>query len=125
MKKTTAVAEYSRRRFLRDSSVIGVTAGLAACGGGGGSDDVVSLDDSGLNGSTNGNQIDFSQLPLTPENLPAAPPEVHLLKRATWGPNQLEVNRIRQMGMTAWLDGQLDHLNIDDSDVESLPQGEA
>ncbi len=45
-------------------------------------------------------------------------PELHLLRRASFGPTRAELARVRRMGIEAWLDEQLDPDTIDDSAVE-------
>lgn len=47
--------------------------------------------------------------------MPAPPPEVHLLSRATFGPNADEIARVRAIGIDAWIEEQLAPEAIDDS----------
>ncbi len=46
-------------------------------------------------------------------------PALHLLRRVTFGPTRAELNRVRRMGVEAWLDEQLHPENIDDSAIET------
>ena len=46
-------------------------------------------------------------------------PALHLLRRASFGPTRAELERVRSMGVEAWIDEQLDYESIDDSEVES------
>ncbi len=47
-------------------------------------------------------------------------PDLHLLRRATYGPTARSVRSIRRLGSGAWLDRQLDPAGIDDSFVEDF-----
>ncbi len=47
--------------------------------------------------------------------MPAPSPEQHLLSRATWGPTAEERERIRAIGLDAWIEEQLAPESIDDS----------
>ncbi|MEO8477130.1 MAG: DUF1800 domain-containing protein [Actinomycetota bacterium] len=47
-------------------------------------------------------------------------PDLHLLRRATYGPTARSLRSIRRMGSSAWLDRQLDPAGIDDAFVEDV-----
>jgi uncharacterized protein DUF1800 len=47
-------------------------------------------------------------------------PDVHFLRRATFGPTKADLARIRRIGRAAWLDEQLHPGRIDDRDNERL-----
>ena len=51
-----------------------------------------------------------------------ADPNLHLLRRATWGPTPTLLTRVRKMGATAWLDEQLNPGAIDDSGCAAIIQ---
>ena len=50
----------------------------------------------------------------------ATDPDLHLLRRATFGPTPASRSAVRKMGRRAWLEQQLDPGSIDDSDCEHL-----
>ena len=92
----------SRRSFLSGSSALGVGL-LAACEGG----RVVAP------GALPAAPRDFE-----PEHLPPPSPELHLLKRATWGATPDAMAELRSLGAAAWIERQLNPGQIDDSAVE-------
>src|SRR5690606_12117839 len=47
-------------------------------------------------------------------------PELHLLRRATFGPTLLDVVAVRQLGIDAWLERQFDPATIDDPVVNEV-----
>jgi uncharacterized protein (DUF1800 family) len=47
-------------------------------------------------------------------------PDLHLLRRATFGPTDAAVRRIRRIGRAAWLEEQLDPSSIDDRAMTQL-----
>ena len=47
-------------------------------------------------------------------------PELHLLRRATFGPTLLDVVAVRQLGIDAWLERQFDPATIDDPIVNEV-----
>ena len=92
----------NRREFLQLlMKGLGYTAAIAAmpgCGGGG----------SGGGGAT------------TPqESIPAASEAYRFLKRTSFGVHRDELSRLQGLGLSAYLEEQLDHLLIDDGSLES------
>ncbi|WP_433292249.1 DUF1800 domain-containing protein [Actinoplanes sp. CA-030573] len=57
---------------------------------------------------------------LDPATLVAADPIAHLLRRATFGPTPATLAEATKLGVTGWLDRQLNPAAIDDARVESL-----
>jgi hypothetical protein len=55
-----------------------------------------------------------------PSDLVADDPELHLLRRATFGPSEASVKRIRAIGVNAWLEEQLDPDSVGDAFCEDL-----
>jgi uncharacterized protein (DUF1800 family) len=47
-------------------------------------------------------------------------PDLHLLRRATYGPTQAGVREIRRLGRDRWLERQLDPASLDDAACEDL-----
>ena len=45
---------------------------------------------------------------------------LHLLRRATYGPTTSTYEQIQRLGISGWLDQQLDPLSIDDSDCQQM-----
>ncbi len=68
--------------------------------------------------------IPAAQLRGSAASLPDDPATIaHVLNRLTFGPRQGEVERVRQVGLAAWLDQQLHPASIDDHAAEArLPQ---
>src|SRR4051794_13758283 len=46
--------------------------------------------------------------------------DLHLLRRATWGPTPASLRRIKELGANRWLDEQLEPRSIDDRECEDL-----
>ncbi len=97
----SATPTLSRRRFLRTTAI-----GTAVAGSG----------------------VAPSLLQSLPARAATADPasflpadrDLHLLRRATWGPTPSLAKRIHKMGATAWLEEQLKPRTIDDSACSSL-----
>jgi uncharacterized protein (DUF1800 family) len=98
----TTTSTLSRRRFVRNAAVGGAIAGTG---------------------------ISSSLLQVLPaqaaERAGAASflpsdNDLHLLRRATWGPTPNLHKQIRKMGMNKWLDQQLKPHSIDDRDCERI-----
>ena len=62
-----------------------------------------------------------SDEPLAPQKIviPKASPEYTALKRTSFGPHRDELASIKNLGITPYLEQQLDHLNIDVSALEA------
>ena len=52
------------------------------------------------------------------ENLPPPSPEVHVLKRISFGIRAADLQRVHDLGISAYIDEQLDWRSLDDSDLE-------
>ena len=103
----------SRRDFIRSSAAV-VALGATACGGGGGG--------AGSTNNDEANDIIMSGVSSTdtPQpDLPPAPVELHLLKRATWGPTPQSMQAVAEAGANAWLEQQLSMSAARDADVEA------
>lgn len=50
---------------------------------------------------------------------PSADPTIHVLHRFTYGPTRKLVAEVREVGVDAWFEKQLDHLSISDNEVDS------
>ncbi len=57
--------------------------------------------------------------PAPPPPLPAASPEYTALKRISFGPHRDELTAIRNLGISSYIEQQLDHLNISDGTLEA------
>jgi uncharacterized protein (DUF1800 family) len=55
-----------------------------------------------------------------PADLVSADPVAHLLRRATFGPTPAALAEAGRLGLTGWLDRQLDPARIDDSALDAL-----
>lgn len=59
--------------------------------------------------------------PAVPPSLPESrDPDVHLLRRLTYGPTTADVDAVRATGAPAWLEEQLDPAGLDTSGVDDL-----
>ena len=86
-----ATAAVSRRRFVRDAALGSAIAGIG--------------ESAGL----------FDALPADAAgSLVATDPDLHLLRRATFGPTEDLVKEIRRLGRNRWLDRQLDPSSVND-----------
>lgn len=98
----TETPTLSRRRFVRNAAVGGAIAG------------------SGITSSL------LQALPAQAAERAGAASflpddnDLHLLRRATWGPTPNLHDQIRKMGMNKWLDEQLRPNSIDDRDCEHI-----
>jgi hypothetical protein len=50
---------------------------------------------------------------------PSKDPIIHLLHRFTYGPTKDLVSEVNKIGADAWFEKQLDHLSLQNSNVES------
>jgi len=68
-----------------------------------------------------GSSSGSSNEPLPPQRIviPKASPEYTALKRTSFGPHRDELTSINNLGITPYLEQQLDHLNIDVSALEA------
>ena len=94
-----ATAEVSRRSFVRTATAASVLAGSGVA--------------TGLLGSTPA----MAAGSFVPND-----PDLHLLRRATWGITPSLQKEIRRMGRNRWLDRQLDPRSIRDDFVEDFIQ---
>lgn len=92
MKDGLGRVELSRRRFVRAAAIGGAMAGSGAAAG------LLESVPAGAAGS-----------------LVATSPDMHLLRRATFGPTQDLVREVRRIGRRRWLDRQLDPSSINDN----------
>jgi uncharacterized protein (DUF1800 family) len=84
--------ELSRRGFVRAAAVGGVLAGSGGA--------------AGL----------FRAMPATAAtSLVSTDPDLHMLRRATFGPTQASWKEMRRLGRRRWLERQLDHSSVKDS----------
>lgn len=94
-----------RRRFIKNVGFglgyASLGATLTACGG----------------GSSEGNQSDDSNQTLD-TSIPTPSEEFTVLKRTSLGMNRDALDRIKQMGINAYLQEQLDYTTIDDGSLE-------
>jgi hypothetical protein len=91
----------SRRTVLKAAALLSSAAGLSGC------EHLVSKVTEQL-----GEKIpDHVSVSTTP----AVDPVFHLLSRAAYGPYPGDVDRVRKMGVTAWIDEQLHPEKIDDN----------
>jgi uncharacterized protein (DUF1800 family) len=51
---------------------------------------------------------------------PSRDPLVHALQRFTYGPTEKLVSEVKKIGIDAWFEQQLDHLSIEDSEVDAF-----
>jgi len=51
---------------------------------------------------------------------PSSDPIIHLLRRFTYGPTKELVLEVTKIGADAWIEKQLDHLSISDSEVDAF-----
>ncbi|WP_436526623.1 DUF1800 domain-containing protein [Actinoplanes sp. HUAS TT8] len=62
----------------------------------------------------------IEEAPATTSGLLAADPQLHLLRRATFGPSPASITEIRALGAAGWLDRQLKPASIDDARLDGL-----
>ncbi len=105
----------TRRDFIRGGSAA-IALGLTACGSGGSGgagNRAAAAEDGSMSvalAAPTGAQANA---------LRAAPGELHLLKRASWGATPETLQRLSTMGAEAWLDEQLNLPAASDADVEA------
>ena len=51
---------------------------------------------------------------------PSKDPIIHALQRFTYGPTEKLVNEVKKIGLDTWFEQQLNHLSINDSEVEEF-----
>ncbi|HEY9733579.1 MAG TPA: DUF1800 family protein [Drouetiella sp.] len=101
MKSEDDPAQVSRRTLLKTAALLTSAVGLSGC------EHLVS-------------QVTEQIGQNVPEHVgvsttPAVDPVFHLLSRAAYGPWPGDIDRVRKMGMTAWIDEQLQPDKIDDN----------
>lgn len=93
---------HTRREFLtlfgKGLGYTALAATLPACGGGGGDD---------------------TEPPAPVDQIPVASKEYTTLKRTSFGVHRDELETINNMGIDAYLEQQLDHLSINDGNLEN------
>ncbi|MDX1505436.1 MAG: DUF1800 domain-containing protein [Spongiibacter sp.] len=106
----------TRRQFVQWSGGA-VALGLTACGGGGGGS-APAVAENTENTAQSSPALQQNSTAAS-ANLPPPSAELHLLKRASWGPGPDELARLTSLGIDGWLDEQLDPNFTADADVET------
>ncbi len=101
----------TRRDFIRGSGAA-LALGLTACGGVGSSAKADAENNDGTVALNSTPEVGVSPMR-------AASSELHLLKRASWGPTPEALLQLSEMGAKAWLDEQLSLPAATDADVEA------